>query len=201
MAQNPDSASLWNSVLIDEFANESDRAAVILTAAIFEEVLEALLNARLCPATDDPDELFAGTTSPAATLHAKIVLAYRLGLVSAQFRRDLHVIRRIRNDFAHNVHGCSFDATPVRARVSELGRSSGVIERCKALRDLMPSGTRCDFLFVASWMLRALNQKVAGLKRLSEAPLEFGYSYSISQDEIDGLRRNPETKLGGGLPR
>ena len=28
MAQNPDSASRWNSVLIDESANESDRAAV-----------------------------------------------------------------------------------------------------------------------------------------------------------------------------
>lgn len=104
------------------------------------------------------------------------------------------MIRRIRNDFAHNVHGCSFEATPVRARVSELGKSSGVLERCKTLRDLMPPGTRCDFLFVASWMLHALNQKVEGLKCLSEAPLEFGYSYAISQDEVDGIRRNSETK-------
>ncbi len=31
---------------------------------------------------------------------------YRLGLISVKFARDLHLVRKMRNDFAHNAQRC-----------------------------------------------------------------------------------------------
>jgi hypothetical protein len=182
-----DSASRWNEVLVNEFAKESDRAAVILTAAIFDEVLETLLKKRLAPASSESDEVFR-SNGAAAELSSKIVLSYRLGLISSSFRRDLDLVRRIRNDFAHDIQGCTFESPAVRSRVLELSKSSGLLDRCKPIRDLIPPGTRHDFLFVASWMLHALSQNLEGVKPIPEAPLEFGYKYSATEVEVEEIR-------------
>ncbi|CAG1770873.1 hypothetical protein BAC2_01338 [uncultured bacterium] len=181
------SASDWNAVLANEFAKESDRAAVILTSAILERVLESLLCKRLAPPSDHPDELFQGR-GPASGLSAKIAFAYRLGLISSGFRRDLDLIRRIRNEFAHNVHGCSFESQGVQSRVLALSTSSGLQDRCKPIRDLLPPGTRHDFLFIASWLLHSLNQTIESVEPIREAAPEFGYTYSITAAETEQIR-------------
>ena len=192
------SASRWNRVLLDEFAKESDRAAVILTAAIFDEVLETLLKKRLAPASSEPDEVFR-SNGAAVELSSKIVLSHRLGLISSSFRRDLDLIRRIRNDFAHDVQGCTFESPAVRSRVLELSKSSGLLDRCKPIRDLMPAGTRHDFLFVATWMLHALNQALEELKPIPEAALEFGYKYSVTEAEAEEIRSELAQRRGDPL--
>lgn len=46
--------------------------------------------------------LFEGN-GPLATLSAKIDLARLLGLVTETIRSDLHIIRDIRNEFAHQI--------------------------------------------------------------------------------------------------
>jgi hypothetical protein len=47
-------------------------------------------------------------------------MVFRLGLIDRQFARHLHLIRKIRNDFAHETKGASLDASPHRDRVREL---------------------------------------------------------------------------------
>jgi hypothetical protein len=61
-----------------------------------------------------------GPDRPLGTFSARVDLAYLLGLIPRQARRDLHLIRRIRNAFAHTAQRLSFAETPMAARCREL---------------------------------------------------------------------------------
>lgn len=151
-------AAHWDALLQKDFASESDRACVILGGALLDAALETLLRARLLPCAASEDPLFDGANAPLASFSSRIELSHRIGLIDASFARNLHLIRRIRNDFAHNVTGCSFSDSSVTNRLTELRRSTLILERAKHIRDKHPAGARFDFLVIVSWlqwMLRA----------------------------------------------
>lgn len=102
-----------------EFSKESDRAAVILGAAKIELLLYQILMKFFLPAISSTDELFDGE-APLSSFNAKIHITYRLGLINPELTRALHLIRKIRNSFAHEVSGCSLDSGAQRDRVKEL---------------------------------------------------------------------------------
>jgi len=104
---------------VEEFAGETDRAAVILGAAKLDTLLYQLLGKVLVPYPSGQDDLLDGD-SPLSTFSSRINAAYRLGLIDAQFCRALHLIRRIRNAFAHELSGSTLDSGPHRDRVKEL---------------------------------------------------------------------------------
>ena len=168
--------SHWDQLFSREFKNESDRASVILAAAMIDNVLDTLLRARLAPVSTGQDTLFDGHNSPIATFSARIDLAYRVGVISDKMARDLHIIRRIRNEFAHNIVGCSYDAPSVRSRIIELNRSSGHIDRCPKTRKNFPDGPRGDLQFSISWMLWSLTSDLEIVVPIQSAEPEFGYT-------------------------
>jgi len=102
-----------------EFKSESDRAAVILGTAKLDLLLYQLLAKFMVPNVGSEDELFDGD-APLSTFHAKIQMAYRLGLIDRNFVRALHLIRKIRNSFAHETTGCNLSSGAHRNRVKEL---------------------------------------------------------------------------------
>ena len=102
-----------------EFKKETDRAAVILGAAQLDLALFQLLDAHFLPVTSGKDELLDGD-SPLATFSARINICYRIGLIDAEVARALHLARRIRNSFAHEVSSASLDSGSNRDRIREL---------------------------------------------------------------------------------
>jgi hypothetical protein len=96
----------------------SPRAVAILTAAHIDTVLENALRAVLIEAPST-DALFDGQRA-LATSAARIDVAFALGLFSGVMRRDLHLIRKIRNHFAHEVVEGSFDTEPVRSFMRQM---------------------------------------------------------------------------------
>jgi len=166
----------WDA-LNQEFAKESDRAAVILAASIADELLRALIAARLVPVSSSSDDLFDGANAPLGTFSARIEVAYRLGLVSVKFARDLHLIRKIRNDFAHNIQGCSFEDAKVKSRIVELNNSHGIIARSPK-QFKKPLSVRDQFLEGASWMIYYLEGLIDDIEVFEPCPEEWGYSYS-----------------------
>lgn len=88
--------------LIAEMDGQSDRAAAIVGAAWIEEELEAAILSFL---VDDKDSVkrLLGKSSPLSSFSAKIDLACLLGMSSRAIAKDLHTIREIRNEFAHNI--------------------------------------------------------------------------------------------------
>lgn len=167
----------WMGVFDREFKKESDRASVILSVAILDRALESVLKAHLVP-TDSPDDsLIEGVYAPISTFNARIDLAHRLGLISTKFCRDLHIIRKIRNEFSHNIEGCSFDNSSVRSRVFELIRSSGIAERSPKMREKsFMKGTKGDFQMTISWMLWYLWDLAKEVDTIEQTGLEFGYT-------------------------
>ncbi len=167
-------ASHWLDIFNKEFEKESDRAAVILTASIFDNSLTDLLKNYFVSNASACDELFDGSNAPLSTFSAKIIIAHRLGIISSRFTRDLHLIRKIRNEFAHNIHECSFGDSRIRSRVLELYKNthpSMITEN----RKHFPGGVRGDFMFISAWMIWAINSLIERCGHLQDGALEFGY--------------------------
>lgn len=173
--EDKDLTRFYNALLDEEFGKETDRGAVILAASLFDINLESLLRTYLVADSSSSDELFEGATAPLSNFSSRILMSYRLGLISKNFARDLNLIRKIRNEFAHNIHGCSFGHSSIVDRVHELSRSSKMSEKSPGVRKSMPKGARGEFLISCSWMLWSLSEKIKQIEALQEGSLEFGY--------------------------
>jgi DNA-binding MltR family transcriptional regulator len=99
---------------------ESDRGCVIFCAAMLEDELESLLRANC---RQDPgaakkivDPLFRGY-GPFSTFSAKIQVSYALGLIPEYVYKALDLIRKLRNDFAHEKAAVSFQSTKYHPRL------------------------------------------------------------------------------------
>ncbi len=104
---------------MEQFQEETDRAAVILGAAKLDSLLYDLLVRVLRPSTSGADDLLDGE-APLSTFSAKIRICYRLNVVDDEFARALHLVRRIRNDFAHETSAKSLNEGGHRDRVKAL---------------------------------------------------------------------------------
>ena len=174
-------ADHFDSILENGLEKESDRAVVIIAVALFDEALLNLLKASLVPNPTTSDDLFDSPNAPFSTFSTKISVTHRLGLISKRMARDLHIIRKIRNQFAHNLSGCSFEDSSVKSRVIEL------IKGTKYNRESNPrtrygEGTRGDFEFSCSWRLYSLYALISDAKEFEEAGCEFGYWLETEPD-------------------
>jgi DNA-binding MltR family transcriptional regulator len=102
-------------------ANESERSAVILGAAKIDNLLEVYLKSIMANHPTGSDNLF-DPERPLSTFSAKTTLAYRLGAISQDFEVALKHIRKIRNDFAHNIETESLTEQSHKDRIQELLR-------------------------------------------------------------------------------
>jgi len=167
---------MWMDTFRREFQKESDRASVILAGAMIEKSLEMMIRAKLIPSLHKKDELFDTPYAPLHNFKAKIELAYRIGLISSNLHRDLNIIRDIRNDFAHDIEGCSFENNRVKNRVDELMKSSTIAVKHPDRRaKFFPKGPRGDFEITISWILWNLSEESANTHPIKSYVIEFGY--------------------------
>jgi hypothetical protein len=153
----------WCDFFEKEVRAESPRAMAILSVAVLEEALTCLVRGALLPCPTSVDPLFDGGYVPLGTFSAKIDFAGRMGLISAGVSQSLHLIRKIRNDFAHDISGCSFDRAEVRNRVRELKRLNDVAKRER--RAHFPDGAVGDFQASVSWLIFWLWHRVESVPR------------------------------------
>ncbi|MFJ6359532.1 hypothetical protein [Pseudarthrobacter oxydans] len=112
-------------IFVDEFEKElegqSDRGLVIVGAAGLDVVLEGLLSATL---NDEVKrEAMFGPNGPLGEFSSRIKMAAGLGLISRDERRELELVRRIRNKTAHEVNATlSTDALRDLCMTLVLGR-------------------------------------------------------------------------------
>jgi DNA-binding MltR family transcriptional regulator len=104
---------------LEEFQGETDRAAAVLGAAYLDSRLEVLLREKFVALPDFVEQLFHGQGA-LSSFSARISICYAIGLISRQAAEDLHIIRKIRNDFAHKPHGLSFETPTIADRVSNI---------------------------------------------------------------------------------
>lgn len=98
---------------------ETDRGCALASAAYLETEIRHLLRAYLVDDEQLAADLLEGA-GPLSSFAATINLACGLGLIARGARRDLHLIRRVRNMFAHQAGQISFDDEPIASRCGEL---------------------------------------------------------------------------------
>jgi DNA-binding MltR family transcriptional regulator len=168
---DPESFASFKAFFL-EFAKESDRACVILGAAKIDILLKQLLLRLFLPSTSNTDELLDGD-SALGTFSAKIQLAYRLGLLDAEFTRALNLIRKIRNEFAHEASTVSLSHPSHRDRIKHLVSSLKSTKAFNSFRNLTlldhTEGSARDFRAALALICARLENAIDRVSQIDES--------------------------------
>jgi len=99
--------------------NESERGCVLVATAFLDHILEEVLCTHFSNKSAG-DKLVTGFNGPLSTFSSRITAAFALGLLSESEQKQLDVVRRIRNDFAHTFANVRFSDPPLPPRVQTL---------------------------------------------------------------------------------
>jgi len=98
---------------LKELQKETPRGAVILSGVVLGELLGKTLENYLTDHKDVKGLLKGGVSAPLGSFYARILMAFGLRLIDETEYKNLTVIRKIRNHFAHNLKA-SFDDQEVK---------------------------------------------------------------------------------------
>jgi hypothetical protein len=155
------------------FSAESDRACVVLVAARLDELLHQALSAHLLPPPTRDDNLLDSDRA-LGTFSSRIDACYRLGLIDAEFCRALHLLRRIRNEFAHESSDSSLEKSPHRERILQLSAPVvhlGNFEELRTKQFAKESHCRAMFSMCAWLLVIRLEKVVHEVRRIDSAPI------------------------------
>lgn len=83
-----------------DFNKETERGAALAAAAMLDELLGRIIDSFLIP-NKGSKALLDGFNAPLGTFSARIASAFALGLLSEVEYRECELIRKVRNEFAH----------------------------------------------------------------------------------------------------
>ncbi len=161
----------------EEFERESDRAAVILVSAKLDELLYLALTKKLLPCPAAQDDLLR-TDGPIGSFSSRITLAHRLGLIDDAFARTLHLIRRIRNDFAHESAGAQLSSGSHADRVRSLflpfkKYCEARAKQVSSFSNMEKKGLRGQFEFACYYCIVELDELVDSVVTLEKPNSNF----------------------------
>ncbi len=117
---------------------ESDRGCVLLAVSYLDNELKNAIEARLVENKAVVNDML-GTGRPLGTFSSRIDMAYLLGIISFNQRRQLHLIRKIRNEFGHSYEEITFDTDNIKNRIQELDFNKFVYDdiRAKFIKEVL----------------------------------------------------------------
>ena len=137
---------------------ESDRGSVLMAAAFIEDKITKLLKTYMVHNQTIQKKIFEGNGA-LATFSSKIDISFLLGLIPKNIYNDLGVLRKLRNDFAHNAKPITF-------------QTDYIIDRCNALQVLskvaLRNDTKAYFLRSMTTILTCINMKMDSFERCQE---------------------------------
>lgn len=103
---------------------ESDRGCVLVGASMLEHLSEKLIRGKLFLATkgsrkDATHSLF-DRNGPFSSFWSNINFIYAIGFIRKDYYNDLHIIRQIRNEVAHNFDVVSFGDKKIANKTERL---------------------------------------------------------------------------------
>ena len=106
----------WSG-FFDELQSETDRGATILASVWIEKLLERKLVTLFTEGNSDARRKLFDFSGPFSAFSSKILAAYCLGWIDSDIRHDIDLVRKIRNLFAHELHGLNLESPKVRRLV------------------------------------------------------------------------------------
>ncbi|MDF2797275.1 MAG: transcriptional regulator [Devosia sp.] len=101
-----------------EFMEETERGIALLAISMLDLVLTELIRNFLADVPSS-GKLLDGFNAPLGTFASRVEAAHAFGLISDEEASDIHLMRKIRNEFAHSF-GISFSDPAVKSRVDAL---------------------------------------------------------------------------------
>jgi len=163
-SQNPNEIKMtdWQGFL-EEFQSESDRAAVILGGVFLDRHLRNLIAQFLIEDEKEVEFLLGSERKldrPLSNFSARRRAAYCLGLITKDQYNDLRMIEKVRNRFAHHLHGLSFADEQIIGWCNSL----------KFLKKLLPDESFppraafivCVYTLASSFQLKAIDIEKKG---------------------------------------
>jgi DNA-binding MltR family transcriptional regulator len=106
--------------IMDRLIEQDDLHIAITAVSIIEAHLEKLIITRLRRNDKDFINRLFANRGPLSDFNSKILIAEAFGLLTRPLADELHVMRTIRNSFAHAKMPLSFDMQPVESEVRRL---------------------------------------------------------------------------------
>jgi DNA-binding MltR family transcriptional regulator len=104
---------------VRDLQRETDRGVALAGAAFVADALRALINAAFVNDIEIAERLLDGER-PLGTMSARIDIAYALGLIGPDMRRQANILRQIRNSFAHEHQPADLAAPGLKSAVDGL---------------------------------------------------------------------------------
>ena len=104
---------------LTELQAETDRGLALVAAAVLDDKLRAVLIAFFVENTTASKLLDSGN-APLGTLSARADACVALGLIDEFEHQEITLVRKVRNEFAHGLHGTTFQTEPIRGYCSSL---------------------------------------------------------------------------------
>lgn len=131
---------------------ESDRGAAIMGAALVEDGLIAVLDAKL-ESGQDRKAIYESPNSPLGTFSNKTIMAIALGLCDDVVGAEINAIRSIRNQFSHALRAIDFRNEDIRTECAKLRQYKPV----ELEEGVLPDPTQPRFRYVCAcagiWMI------------------------------------------------
>jgi DNA-binding MltR family transcriptional regulator len=105
--------------LNEALLSETDRGKALMAGAFLDAELDLLLRSVTVQDKKVAKEFFRAS-GVLGTFSSRIDAVYLLGLISKAEHRDLHLIRKIRNDFGHTATPLDFNSPAIRDRCLQL---------------------------------------------------------------------------------
>jgi hypothetical protein len=133
--------------LTDALAQETVHpiAAAIVGAVMIEHQLESMLQGRLPRKDDDTWETLITEDGPFRSFSTKIAMGYAFRMYDEKTRDALHIIRHIRNAFAHSKKLIEFDHPLIIAELQKAASLRGI----KRLLRIEPINTGARLAYVS----------------------------------------------------
>ncbi|MDN5003978.1 hypothetical protein ACFQZO_24375 [Bradyrhizobium sp. GCM10027634] len=139
--------------MLEILARQTEAGSALVTAGLVEDWLQKLLlaAAREDLTNDDASRLFDGPMGALKSFSNKIEISCMLSLIDKQTRKDLRLIKKIRNNFAHSSRFVSFSTEHIAKDCRELstwrnGESNEACYRAAAVRCINAISVKMDEL-------------------------------------------------------
>lgn len=149
----------WTA-LVQEIRSTSDRGATIIIASHIEDQLATAIEHCLKQKDDDTLSCLYERDGALSTMFSTIHLAYAMGIIDSTMRKDLDIIRRIRNAFAHAKRPVTFQTPEIQAAIGKLSRTKTERDDTNKVYDIIMEGTydartKTNFILMAKLVLLA----------------------------------------------
>ncbi|MBZ0261484.1 MAG: DUF4145 domain-containing protein [Hyphomicrobiales bacterium] len=131
MSKSPklgDTTALLKNILgtLPELYLSAEIGRALSACAMMDNVLSWGIKQKMVSLSTEVEDRIFGGVGPLSNFSSKIDIAFSLSIIDAQMRNQLHIVRKIRNEFAHATKQVNFQTDKILELCKKLALSSEI---------------------------------------------------------------------------